>query len=140
MSDSAGRVVMDTSALVSAFLWPDSLPGRALDKAARDGLMLVSSSTLAELQEVLERDKFDKYVSLEERRSLFESFRTVGIQVSIQEAVTACRDPKDDKFLEVAVNGNATVVVTGDKDLLELHPFRGVAIVKARTFVEGRGR
>jgi predicted nucleic acid-binding protein len=43
--------------------------------------------------------------------------------------VRASRDPKDDKFLEAAVNGRASVLVTGDRDLLDLNPFRGVAIV-----------
>ena len=49
--------------------------------------------------------------------------------IDIEETVQACRDPKDDKFLEIAVNGGADVVVTGDPDLLVLHPFRGVAIL-----------
>nr|WP_232285716.1 putative toxin-antitoxin system toxin component, PIN family [Crocosphaera chwakensis] len=47
-----------------------------------------------------------------------------------------CRDPKDNKFLEVAVNGNATHIITGDKDLLELHPFRGISILKPKQFLQ----
>ena len=49
--------------------------------------------------------------------------------VEVVQQVRACRDPHDDKFLEAAVNGRADVIITGDKDLLELHPFRGIAIV-----------
>jgi putative PIN family toxin of toxin-antitoxin system len=47
----------------------------------------------------------------------------------VLQPIRASRDPKDDKFLEAAVNGRADVLVTGDKDLLDLNPFRGVAIV-----------
>jgi len=49
--------------------------------------------------------------------------------VEIKTRIRACRDPKDDKFLEVAVDGRADAIVTGDHDLLELHPFHGIAIL-----------
>ena len=49
--------------------------------------------------------------------------------------IVACRDPKDDKFLDLAVSGQATHLVTGDPDLLALHPFRGIDIVTARAFL-----
>ncbi len=54
----------------------------------------------------------------------------------MEQIIKECRDPKDDKFLEVAINGNATYIITGDKDLLELHPFRGVDIITATQFLE----
>jgi predicted nucleic acid-binding protein len=50
--------------------------------------------------------------------------------------VRACRDPKDDKFLELAVSGAACCVVTGDQDLLALHPFRSVSILTPAQFLE----
>jgi predicted nucleic acid-binding protein len=53
----------------------------------------------------------------------------------VTEVVTDCRDPKDNKFLELAVSGRATHIVTGDPDLLTLHPFRGVAIMTAQAFL-----
>ncbi len=58
--------------------------------------------------------------------------------VTTVEVVTACRDPTDDKFLELAINGRADVVITGDRDLLVLHPFRGIPIVSPATFISGR--
>ena len=54
----------------------------------------------------------------------------IAIPTEIQEKIQACRDVKDDKFLELAVNGNADVVVTGDADLLVLNPFREIEIIK----------
>lgn len=49
--------------------------------------------------------------------------------------VRACRDPKDDKFLSLAVSGGADLILTGDKDLLDLHPFRGIAIVSPQQYL-----
>jgi uncharacterized protein len=57
--------------------------------------------------------------------------------VTIVEQITACRDPTDDKFLELAVNGHADAIVSGDLDLLALNPFRGISIVAHATFVQG---
>ncbi len=56
--------------------------------------------------------------------------------ITIIEQITDCRDPKDNKFLELAINGNATCIITGDKDLLVLHPFRGISILTPRLFLE----
>ena len=57
-------------------------------------------------------------------------------RVEIISPVKACRDPKDDKFLEVAVNGEADLIMTGDKDLLALHPFRGMEIITPREYAK----
>jgi uncharacterized protein len=56
--------------------------------------------------------------------------------VPVVQIVTACRDPRDDKFLEAAVNGRAGVIVTGDKDLLVLHPFAGIAVLTPAGYLE----
>ena len=55
--------------------------------------------------------------------------------VEVTERVRACRDPKDDKILELAVNGRANYIVTSDDDLLDLNPFRGIAIVRPAEFL-----
>jgi predicted nucleic acid-binding protein len=54
--------------------------------------------------------------------------------------IAACRDPTDDKFLELAVNGHADLLVTGDGDLLALDPFRQIPIVTPAAFVQGVAR
>jgi predicted nucleic acid-binding protein len=56
--------------------------------------------------------------------------------VTILSPVRACRDPRDDKFLEVAVHGRADAIVTGDRDLLDLNPFRGIAILTPAEYLE----
>jgi predicted nucleic acid-binding protein len=62
------------------------------------------------------------------------SFRVLRVSSSPQ-AIRACRDPKDDKFLELAVHGRADLIVTGDQDLHTLNPFRGIAILTPNAFL-----
>ena len=57
--------------------------------------------------------------------------------VSIRARIAACRDPTDDKFLELAVNGHADVIVSGDADLLALNPFRKISIIVPAAFLQG---
>jgi predicted nucleic acid-binding protein len=59
----------------------------------------------------------------------------VAIRIAITRPVAACRDAKDDKFLALAVNGSADAIVTGDTDLLALHPFLGIPILRPKEFL-----
>ena len=95
---------------------------------------MLSEVVFAELTEVLSRQKFDRYVNREEREQFLVLLLQRATLVEVTDAVVACRDPKDDKFLELAVNGAAICIVTGDEDLLVLNPFRGIAIVKPAEF------
>ena len=132
------RVVLDTNALVSRLLLPHSVPARAVHKAAREADILMSEATLSELAEVLSREKFDAYVSVEDRQTFIRLLGRIVEMIPEGHMVQACRDPRDNKFLEVAVNGEADVIVSGDEDLLILHPFRGIAIVTPQIYVEGK--
>jgi putative PIN family toxin of toxin-antitoxin system len=130
--------VFDTNAIVSALLLKNSVSRQAFDRALRDGKIIVSSATMTELNEVLKRKKFEKYVTEEERVQFLTTLVREAKLVEVTETVTDCRDPKDNKFLELAVSGNAVCIVSGDKDLLDLHPFRGVTIVPPREFLSLR--
>lgn len=130
------RYVVDTNIIVSSFFSPKSTTKQAFDKALSSGDVLASETTFDELFEVIQRKKFDKYLSLEKRLAFFEELQEEFLLVDIDERIEACRDPKDDKFLEVAVNGQAFAIVTGDKDLLVLNPFRDIAIITAREFLD----
>jgi uncharacterized protein len=133
------RCVFDTNVLVSALLLPDSKPRHALDRALQEGKVLVSFAVLAELHEVLSRKRFRRYVNEVDVRSFLAALvrETQWVVADVQ--IQACRDPKDDKFLELAVSGQATHIVTGDADLLALNPFRGVKILAPHRFLEIRG-
>src|SRR5208283_4536504 len=104
--------------------------------AQHDGAILLSFAVLTELFEVLHREKFRHYVDEEDVRRFLAALTREALWVDIDVEVTACRDPKDDKFLSLAVSGSATHIVTGDADLLVLHPFRGIEIVSPGAFVD----
>jgi putative PIN family toxin of toxin-antitoxin system len=132
------RTVVDTGVVVSAVLLPRSVPRQAFDLAVR-GRLLVSAATIAELDDVLRRAKFDKYVSEERRREFLAALIRQAELVEVAEAIKECRDAKDNKFLEVAATGGATHIVSGDDDLLVLHPFRGIQIVTPQDFLTMAG-
>ena len=130
------RCVFDTNTMISAFLFDEGTPGRALKLALKNGEVLLSLEVAEELEEVLSRKKFDRYV----RRKLREEFLAGIIRettlIKVNAILRECRDPKDDKFLEVAVSGKASHIITGDQDLLALHPFQGISILTPREFID----
>ncbi|MBG1266938.1 putative toxin-antitoxin system toxin component, PIN family [Nostoc sp. WHI] len=129
------RFVIDTNTLVSSILIASSITDYAVRLIRQSGLILASVETLEELREVLSRSKFDKYVDSAIRSEFIAQFIQQSELINIQESVLACRDPKDDKFLELAVNGKADYLITGDRDLLVLHPFRNIQIINPSDFL-----
>ena len=130
------RFVIDTNTLVSSILIASSVPDRAVKLIRHSGIVLISVATIEELQKVMNRPKFDKYVDPEIRSEFIVQLIQQSELVEINELILACRDSKDDKFLEVAVNGKADYLITGDRDLLVLHPFRDVQIITPAAFLE----
>ncbi len=130
------RYVFDTSAIVSAVLFEQSVPGKALYAGLDHGEILVSLATAAELREVLARKKFDRYLTVQDRERFLVKFLGMAKVIESLETVHVCRDPKDDKFLELAIVGQASCIISGDEDLLILHPFRGIPILDPAQFME----
>lgn len=128
--------MFDTNVLVSALLFDTSKPAQAFFVVLRGGEVLVSADVVAELSEVLGREKFRRYVSQEDLERFLWSLLREATLIEIREKVEACRDPRDDKFLELAVNGGADCIVSGDDDLRALHPFRGVEILTPSEFLD----
>ncbi len=133
------RFVFDTNVIVSALLFNDSVPGKAFLRALDEGTVLISASLVRELSHVLSRERFDRYISREERDEFVDGLMRESELVEIVDPVSACRDPEDNRVLELAVNGNAKLIVTGDTDLLVLNPFRDVRIVTPADFLKAPG-
>lgn len=129
-------VVLDTNLLVSAALLPASASGQALLQAVRDHELAFSDATWDELHEVLHRSRFDRYFNPVARRTdyLHTLARTARWH-HVATVVADCRDVKDNKFLELALDARAGLIVSGDGDLLCLHPWRGIAIVTPAEFL-----
>jgi uncharacterized protein len=130
------RIVIDTNVYVSRFIRPASVPGLAVVKAVRQDQTLISMPIWEELRMVLQRPKFARFIG----PGLLEPYLNdvwMAVQpIAISSPIRACRDPRDDKFLEVAVHGMADLIVTGDADLLALNPFRGIAILSPAAYLE----
>ncbi len=127
--------IIDTNTLISAFLFKYSNPRKAFDKATETGKIAASLETYDEFKEVLLRPKFDKYISAEKKLLVLNEFKELLTFTKITEPINDCRDPKNNKFLELAVAVNASCIVTGDNDLLVLNPFRNIPILNAVDFL-----
>lgn len=93
-------------------------------------------ATWLELDTVLRRPKFARFLSDSRRRDVMAAFGGVSEWVEISGTLKACRDPKDDMILETALRGRADAVITGDRDLLVLHPFESIPILTPARWLE----
>lgn len=129
-------IVVDTSVLISALLKPGSIPAQALEYARTHFKLAVSIETLTELAKVLSRDYLARYRSVEERETFLVLYSELAETIHVTEHVTDCRDPKDNKFLDLALVANAQILVSSDSDLLVLHPYRTINIVTPSEFLK----
>ena len=127
--------VADTNTLISAVILPFSIAANAIKKAETIGKIAMSEATKIEFENVLFREKFDKYLSIEERIKILNNLTKEFIYKEITVEITDCRDPKDNLFLELAISSKAECIISGDNDLLVLHPFRNIPILNASDFL-----
>lgn len=130
------RAVLDTNVFISALLSSAGKPFACLSWVLDHATFLASRELLLELETRLRRPKFEKYADENRRRAFVADLALVAVQVEISGTLRACRDPDDDKLLEIAVTGKADCIVTGDQDLLVLDPFHGVRILTPAAFLE----
>lgn len=128
--------ILDTNVLVSALLSKNGKARQALDKAQNIGKLLMSESTLLELITVFNRPKFDRYASSAKRLLLITAIKRTAEIVVIREKIKVCRDEKDNQYLELEIDGQATCIVSGDSDLLVLNPFREIPILTIQEFLD----
>lgn len=129
------RFVLDANVIISAFLLKTSKPRQVLEIIKNNHLILLSEIIIQELKEVLYRTKFERYLSLEIRKNLLNILIESSLIIEINEVINECRDAKDNKYLELAVSGSASYIITGDNDLLVLNPFRNIKIIKPDDFL-----
>ncbi len=136
------RAVVDTNVLIRALIKPQGTVGPVLTRL-RDGdyTLLYAEPLLDELVAKLALPRLrDKYhLADDDVETVLALILLRGEPIVPQRRITACRDPKDDIVLEVAVAGEADYIVTGDDDLLVLHPFEGIPIVGPADFLKALG-
>jgi putative PIN family toxin of toxin-antitoxin system len=131
------RVVLDTNILISAFLLSEnSTAARTYYKIEKTGEIVISAEVFQEFSDVFMRSKFDKYLSETKRLKILEDLKFSVKFIAVYNSIQVCRDPKDNKFLELALSANADCIITGDEDLLVLNPFQGIPILRPAEFLE----
>jgi putative PIN family toxin of toxin-antitoxin system len=133
----ARRIVIDTGVLVSAAIRPASVPALAFEKALIHFDVCVSDETLAELEAVLLRRKFENYAPLAQRKAFLAGYAQNITRVEVTEQVTDCADPKDNKFLALAHACEAELLLASDPHLTSMHPWRGIPILPPAAFLVG---
>jgi len=128
--------VFNTNILISANLSHGSVNRKAYDRAREIGVTVHSNDTFSELSETLIRSKFDKYLSVEKRLQAISAFEKRSQLIQVNVKIDLCRDPKDNKFLELASESAAACIITWDKDLLVLNPFEGIPILTPAEFLK----
>lgn len=131
------RVIIDTN------LWISFLLTRNFSKfdrlmSAEQKTLLISQELLEELVEVAERPKFRKYLDISDLTDVLVNLKQKAELVQVSSQINVCRDDKDNFLLSLAVDGNATHLLTGDKDLLHLHPFGEVQILTIADYLSGK--
>ncbi len=128
-------IVFDASAVVSAALKADSVPERALLRAEEADIFALSVAVETEIAEVLNRPKFAHAIRAERRAHILDLLRGAALWFEPAITVQECRDRKDDKYLELALAADADTIVSSDDDLLVLHPWRGVRILRPTDYL-----
>ncbi len=120
---------------MSAALSPNGTARRAIEAARTTGTIALSDAVFHEIADVLARPKFARRLTDDRRREILELLAAAAFWAEPTETTTDCRDPKDNRYLELALAARATAIVSGDDDLLVLHPWRGVRIVRPARFL-----
>jgi len=127
------KVVIDTNIWISYLLGSllQDLDEKLLSKEIK---VVVSDEMLKELAEVSNRQKFKNIFTSQRMKELFSLLDNYAIVVSPSQKVNACRDEKDNFLLEMALEGRADYLITGDEDLLVLNTFQSTKIIRPKEF------
>jgi uncharacterized protein len=131
--------VIDANTIVSAALNPNGQPRRAIAAARARGTIALSELVYGEIAAVLGRPKFARVLTDDRRREILELLVAAAFWTEPKDKVEDCRDAKDNRYLELALAAGATVIVSGDEDLLVLDPWRGVRVLPPAQFLAALG-
>ncbi|MBL8662080.1 MAG: putative toxin-antitoxin system toxin component, PIN family [Candidatus Odyssella sp.] len=129
-------VVADTNVLISAATHEGSVPNRAIARVLRDHILAQSDETFGELRRVLLTPKFESAAPRPARLRFLERIRHLSAFFSIEAGLPIARDPDDDVFLHLALAARASVIISGDRDLLVLGEISGIPIVTPSYFLK----
>lgn len=130
------KFICDTNMLLSSLISKKSPPYQTVSYVIENGFLVFSVETFAELTEVINREKFDKYLSQQTRQTFIQKLRDNSLIYQVHQKLEICRDIKDNKFLDVAIVSNSNCLITGDDDLLSLEYIGNTLILTPRAFID----
>ena len=130
------RIVIDTCVSISAAILPQSIAAKAFSLALSNFQLVVSEAALAELVDVIYRKKFDGYLSDEARVAFLILLSQSSENIVVTTIINDCVDPKDNQFLSLAVDSGVKIIISGDPHLTSMNPYRDIAIMSPREFIE----
>lgn len=137
MQNKVSRIIIDTNLWVSFLITKDFTK---LDEIifSKQGILVFSQELLDEFIEVARRPKFRRFFSDSDIEEMLETIEEYADFVKVQTPVKVCRDPKDNFLLSLAVDGSADILLTGDKDLLDLTKFGETTISTISDFLKDK--
>ncbi len=138
-SEAKPRIILDTNTFVSGIVFKDDLLRRFVNFAVDEYGLVFSNETWDELSKVFQRDKFEENLPLGTRLSVLALLASRVTVIHPTSIVTDCRDPKDNKFLALALDANVETIVSGEGDLKTLDPWRGILILSPEAFASSIG-
>ena len=133
------RVVIDTSVLIRYLIKPSASIRYLIEEMwfNEDIVLVTSPELLAELDFVLRRGSIRKFIHVDEGKALLEAILVKAENLpSLGEIPVFTRDPKDDKFVACAIAGQASFVITEDRDILALGSVGDIYLITPYEFVE----
>lgn len=115
------------------------VPRRALELAAQQDALAMSNDLWNELTEVLQRPRLARFIDAAARDAVLDLLRSTSVWFEPQQVICECRDAKDDKILELAIAADASVIVSSDDDLVTMHPWRGIHILRPAAYLQRAG-
>jgi uncharacterized protein len=138
-SEAKPHIILDTNTFVSGIIFKGDLLRRLVNLAVDEYRLVFSNETWDELSKVFQREKFEENLPLGTRLSVLAFLASTVTVIHPTSIVSDCRDPKDNKFLALALDANVETIISGDGDLKALDPWRGIRIVSPEEFARSVG-
>jgi uncharacterized protein len=138
-SEAKPHIILDTNTFVSGIIFKGDLLRRLVNFSVDEYRLVFSNETWDELAEVFQREKFEENLPLGTRLSVLAYLATRVTVINPTSIITDCRDPKDNKFLALALDAKVETIVSGDGDLKTLDPWRGIRILSPEAFARSIG-
>ena len=136
MKTKPAYIVIDTNVLISAGLLQNSKSAQVLVLAIEHFVIAQNQDTWDELETRIERPKFDRYFDVSGRSRYLVKIAQAMQRFEVSAAVSVSRDKTDNKFIELAIDSGAKILISGDPDLKDVKTYKGIEILSPAQFFD----